>query len=97
MSYCRWKEFRQFFPEVYVDSNIKEQDPWYQFTSAVDEFNDIRKTVIVDTSWITINKSMSALKPRKTANGGLPNISYIVQKPETLGKCVFSLLLLACS
>jgi hypothetical protein len=97
MSYCRWKEFRRFFPEVYVDNNIKEQDPWYQFKSAVDEFNDIRKTVLVDTSWITIDESMSAWKPRTTATGGLPNISYIVRKPEPLGKCVFSFLSLACS
>jgi hypothetical protein len=29
---------------------------------------------------------MSAWRPRKTALGGLPNISFIARKPEPLGK-----------
>jgi hypothetical protein len=29
---------------------------------------------------------MCALRPRKMATGGLPNISFILRKPEPLGK-----------
>ena len=28
---------------------------------------------------------MSALRPHTSKNGGLPNISYIIRKPEPLG------------
>jgi hypothetical protein len=31
------------------------------------------------------DESMSAWHPRTTALGGLPNISYIIRKPEPLG------------
>jgi len=33
-----------------------------------------------------VDASMCAYRPRTTATGGLPNISFIVRKPEPLGK-----------
>jgi hypothetical protein len=34
---------------------------------------------------------MSAFRPRTTKLGGLPNISFVMRKPEPLGKlfCIF--------
>jgi hypothetical protein len=86
MPFGRWKEFRRFFPEIFVDNNKKDTDPWFQFSSAVDEFNEIRKNEISGSLWISVDESMCAWRPRKTATGGLPNISFIVRKPEPLGK-----------
>ena len=86
MPFGRWKEFQRFFPEIFVDNNKKDTDPWFQFSSAVDEFNEIRKNEISGSLWISVDESMCAWRPRKTATGGLPNISFIVRKPEPLGK-----------
>ncbi len=73
-NFCRWWE--------------KNSDPWYQFSSAVDEFNEICKSKLCGSLWISIDETMCAWKPRKTALGGLPNISFIVRKPEPLGKTI---------
>ena len=32
-----------------------------------------------------LDETMSAFKPQKTKTGGLPNITYILRKPEPLG------------
>lgn len=77
---------RRFFPEIFVDEGKKETDPWYRFSSAIDEFNSLCQSEVLCSKWISIDETMSAWKPRKTALGGLPNISFIVRKPEPLGK-----------
>jgi hypothetical protein len=86
MSFGRWKDFRRYFPEIFADETRKETDVWYQFSAAVDEFNEIRSTLICGSRWISVDETMCAWKPRKTATGGLPNISFIIRKPEPLGK-----------
>jgi hypothetical protein len=64
----------------------KETDPWYQFSLEIDEFNSICQSELVCSQWIPIDETMSAWKPHKTVLGGLPNILFIVRKPEPLGK-----------
>jgi len=86
MPFSRWKDLRRFFPEIFVDEGKKETDPWYRFSSAIDEFNSLCQSEVLCSKWISIDETMSAWKPRKTALGGLPNISFIVRKPEPLGK-----------
>ena len=86
MPFGRWKEFRRFFPDVFADETRKESDVWYQFSAAIDEFNEIRENLICGSRWISVDETMCAWKPRKTATGGLPNISFIIRKPEPLGK-----------
>jgi hypothetical protein len=61
---------------------------------AVEEFNQIRSSKLIGSQWISVDKTMSAWRPRKTALGGLPNISFIVQKPEPLGGLYFKLSLI---
>jgi len=85
MSYSRFKEFRRFLPEIWVDQSMKETDPWYKFSTAIDEFNTIRRTLLRFSRWKVADESMSAWRPRTTALGGLPNISFVVRKPEPLG------------
>jgi len=86
MPFYRWKEFRRFFPCIFEDASRKDSDPWWQFSSAVDDFNSIRRDLLSSSRWISIDETMSAWQPRKTALGGLPNISFIARKPEPLGK-----------
>jgi hypothetical protein len=86
MSFGRWKEFWRFFPEVFTDNNIKDPNPWYQVSSAIDEFNKVRRDLIIGSQWISIDESMCAWRPRKTAfgGGGLPYISFIIKKTGAL-------------
>ncbi len=86
MSFYRWKEFRRFFPAIFVDETRKDSDPWYEFSGIIDEFNDIRLSELIGSQWLSLDETMSAWRPRKTALGGLPNISSIARKPEPLGK-----------
>jgi hypothetical protein len=86
MPFGRWKEFRRFFPDIFADETRKETDVWYKFSAAIDEFNEIREKLICGSRWISVDETMCAWKPRKTATGGLPNISFIIRKPEPLGK-----------
>jgi len=86
MSYSRFKDFRRFLPDIYADDASEEEiNPWYQFSPAVEEFNEIRRTKIKCSRWICADESMCAWRPRTTALGGLPNISFVVRKPEPLG------------
>ena len=96
-SYCleatdRFKDFRRFLPAIYADESKKETDPWYQFSGAIDEFNVIRQARVECSRWISADESMSAWRPRTTALGGLPNISFVVRKPEPLGKIMLQLI-----
>jgi hypothetical protein len=51
----------------------------------VDEFNEHHQDLIQVSRWKVDDESMSARFPHKSKTGGLPNISYIIQKPEPLG------------
>ena len=85
MKLYRFKEFRHFLPRIWENPGTKEQDPWWAFSSAVKEFNDIRDEEIIDSWEKVLDETMSAWRPRTSKNGGLPNISYIIRKPEPLG------------
>ena len=63
----------------------KDHDPWWAFSSAVKDFNDIRNNNVLSSQIKVLNKSMLAWRPHTSRNGGLPNISYIIRKPEPLG------------
>ena len=82
MKLYRFKEFRFFLQKIWEKT---EQDPWWAFSSAVKEFNDIRGEEIIDSWENVLDETMSAWRPRTSKNGGLPNISYIIRKPEPLG------------
>jgi len=86
MPFRRFKDFLRFLPSTFVNEHKKETDPWYQFSVAIGEFNEIRLSKSVCSQWIVTDKNMCAWRPRNTALGGLPNISFIIQKPEPLGK-----------
>jgi hypothetical protein len=86
MAFSCFKDFRRFLPSIYANESQKETDDWWEFAGAVDEFNIIRRTKLTCSEWISVDETMCAWRPRTTALGGLPNISFIVRKPEPLGK-----------
>jgi hypothetical protein len=92
MAFSCFKDFRRFLPSIYVDESRKENDVWWEFSGAVDEFNVIRRNKAICSNWISADETMSAWRPRTTALGGLPNISFIVGKPEPLGKLILFLI-----
>jgi len=85
MKLYRFKEFRHFLPKIFEQPMEKDSDPWYCFSSAVNEFNEIRNELVQSSHVKVLDESMSAWHPRTSKNGGLPNISYIIRKPEPLG------------
>jgi hypothetical protein len=85
MKNYRFKEFCQFIPAIWRDSSRKTTDPWWEFAMCIEEFNERRQEILESSVWWLIDECMSAYCPRKTATGGLPNISYIERKPEPLG------------
>jgi hypothetical protein len=38
----RFRQFWDFFPFIFQDASVKDIDPWWRFSGAVKEFNDIR-------------------------------------------------------
>jgi len=71
---------------MYEDDQVnEEEDPWWGFASCVSEFNSHWQNIIVSSTWKVFDESMSAYHPQTTKTGGLPNLSFILRKPE-LGK-----------
>ena len=90
-----FKEFCHFLPEVWLGYNLKESnDPWWQFQAAVGQFNNLRSERIHAYCWKVVDELMSAYRPRTAKLGNLPNISFVMCKPEPLGKffCLLSIL-----
>jgi hypothetical protein len=85
MSENRFKEFRKLIFRICENDSVKENDPWWEFSAAVDEINKQWRDLIKSSIVKVEDESMSAWCPRTTKTGGLPNISYIIQKPEPLG------------
>ena len=82
----RFQDFCKYFPLANVDESKKDSDAWYSFSAAVHEFNELRSKRVRGHVWKTADESMSAFRPRTTQLGGLPNISFVMRKPEPLGK-----------
>ena len=85
MSGFRFKEFRQFLPSIYEDPTKKDTDPWWRFIGGVEQFNMNCLKYIVSSNRLAMDELMMAWRPRKTKTGGLPNITFILRKPEPLG------------
>jgi len=78
-----FKEFCHFLPEVWLGYNLKESnDPWWQFQAAVGQFNNLRSERIHAYCWKVVDELMSAYRPRTAKLGNLPNISFVMCKPD---------------
>jgi len=64
MKCYRFKDFRHFLPDIFVDEQLKdEDDPWWKFVGAVAEFNQHRWDIVKASSWKMSDESMSAYHP----------------------------------
>jgi hypothetical protein len=41
MSFSHFKDFRRLLPCIWEDEGRKQTDPWYQFSAAIEEFNQL--------------------------------------------------------
>jgi hypothetical protein len=54
------KGIPSFSPAISVDNTRKESDPWYEFSAAIDEFNEIHQLEVTYSRWISLDETMSA-------------------------------------
>ena len=74
-------------PCMYEDVQVnEEEDPWWQFALCVSEFNSHRQNIIISSTWKVFDESMLVYHAWTTMTGGLPNLSFILRKPEPLGE-----------
>ncbi len=90
MAVRRFDDIKTFFPQAFADferSDVKQPnyDPWYMISGLIDAFNKNRSKTVAASVIKLLDESMSAWRPRKDKTGGLPNISFILRKPEPLG------------
>ena len=85
MKLYRFKQFRSFYPKIWEEDQNMTKDPWWRFSSAVEEFNEIRRNLILPSEIIAADESMSAFRPQTSKTSNFPNISFIARKPENLG------------
>ena len=85
MKLWRFKEIKQYIPQIMEDESIKENDDWWRYKSWVKKTFAMRKNSVFASHILVFDKLMSAFVPRTTKTGGFPNISYILRKPEPLG------------
>jgi uncharacterized protein (DUF1015 family) len=64
--------------------DLIENDPWYKFRGAIENFDNIRKLSILSSEKCILDESMSVYRIHISKYGGKSNISYILRKPEPL-------------
>jgi hypothetical protein len=86
MKFHRFKVWKQFIVKVNEDkAREQDGDPWWKFATAIAGFNNVRLNRITTSLWDILDESMLSFRPRTTATGTLPNISFIFRKPDPLG------------
>jgi hypothetical protein len=85
MKLYHFKQFHKMVPQIWEQEDLTGNDPWFKFRGAIENFNHIRKLDILSSEKRILDESMSTYRPRTSKYRGLPNISYIIRKPESLG------------
>ena len=85
MKLWRFKEIKQYIHQIMEDTSLKENDDWWRYKSWVKKLLKTGKNSVYASHILVFDELMSVFVPRTTKTGGLPNISYILQKPEPLG------------
>jgi Transposase IS4 len=86
MAEYRFQQIRSYFPYAFQDKTAEAKgDPWHMIRGLVDGYNQVRSEWVAASIYKVLDECMSAWRPRTTAKGGLPHISYILRKPEPLG------------
>lgn len=64
MKQWRFKQIRQYIPEVMADKSKEETDGWWKFSTRVTKFNAKRKELLKSSHVLVFDESMSAFVPR---------------------------------
>jgi hypothetical protein len=85
-----FEDIKTFLPYAFADFEkqnpaLPNDDPRYMLSKLIDEFHKNRAKTVAASVIKLLDESMSAWCPRKSKTGGLPNISFILRKPEPLG------------
>ncbi len=75
-----FEDIKMYFPQAF-----SEYDPWYMLSALISDFHFNRQKKVAASVVKILDESMSAWRSRKDKTGGLPNISFTLQKPEPLG------------
>jgi len=86
-----FKAFIRAFPFIWADKKYwfmsRNDLPWDVMDGFVKEYNAMR-TSLTDVHYAVLDESMSGWRPKTTANGGLPNITFEPRKPVNLGTMI---------
>ena len=88
MSFTRFKLIKQYWIkqfELDIDDEQKEKNKWWRMGYLIHGFNENRNRTVAASRVLTLDESMSAFRPQTSKTGNLPNISFILRKPEDLG------------
>ena len=88
MSYTRFKFIKSYWVrqfEIQMDDEEKERNLWWRMHYLITGFNNNRRNTVASSRVLTLDESMSAFRPQLSKTGNLPNISFILRKPENLG------------
>jgi hypothetical protein len=47
----RFKKYRKLIARIWENKDVKETDPWWEFSSAVQEFNQQQRDLIKPSNW----------------------------------------------
>ena len=79
------------FPFVWGDKKYwhapKQDLPWDCFLPFVADYNAVRAK-LTNVMYLVLDESMCGWRPKTTATGGLPNITFEPRKPKNLGTMV---------
>ena len=86
MSKDRFDAIRKVFPFAFYDYEAEKQgDPWHPIGLLVKGYNENRHYSVAASVKKIMDECMSNWKPRTSALGGLPFLSFILRKPKPLG------------
>ena len=64
MKQWRFKQIRQYIPEVMADKSKEETDSWWKFSTRVAKFNSKQKQLLKSSHVLVFDELMSAFVPR---------------------------------
>jgi hypothetical protein len=77
----RFKKIQELIPYLFADESRKENDPWWQFSKAVNDYNKNRSETVLASFLKLMDESMSAYRPQTTKTGNLDHLQWL---PESI-------------
>ena len=85
LTLTKWKDFVKYFPLIWNNKSTQQSDPWWRIRSLIEEFNRNREQLIQPSNTLVYDESMIGYCPQISSTGNLPHLSFLPDKPTTLG------------